>query len=130
MLRRYHYAPQREIYEGVLAVCRVDLVLRVGGAGWSRYPKFRERLPVWHSLDRSKGLRGDAVRRWRRSHWRKIQHDQYGVELRRRGVSPGPIARRLECQRLSTRGRGSGECCPPPCHLGGLVLGRYVQGVA
>ena len=76
----------------------------------------------------------NAVRWWRRSHWRKIQPDQYGEELRRRGVSRGPIACRLEGHRLSPRGRGGGECRPPLCHLGGFGLGslsprRSVAGI-
>ena len=38
--------PQREICAGVLAICRVDLVLRVRRADGSRYPKSRKGLPV------------------------------------------------------------------------------------
>ena len=30
MVRRYHYAPQREICVGFFAICRVDLALRRG----------------------------------------------------------------------------------------------------
>ena len=57
-----------------------------------------------------------------------------GVELRRRGVSRGSIARQLECYRLSPTGRGGGECRSPPCHLGGFGLGwlcprRSVAGI-
>ena len=134
MVCRYHYVPHREICVGVLAVCRVDLVRHVGGAGWSRYPKSRKRWPVWPSLDRSKGLRGDAFRWWWRSNWRKIRPDQDGVELRRCGVSCGLIARRLEWHRFSPEGRGGGECRPPPFRLTGFRLGslcprRSVDGI-
>ena len=46
VVRRYHYTPRREICTGLLTVCRVDLVLRVGGAGGSRYAKSRKGWPV------------------------------------------------------------------------------------
>ena len=126
MVHRYHYAPQHEICAGVFAVCRVDLVLCVGGADGNRYPKSRKGWSVWHSLDRSKVLRGDAVRWWWRSRWRKIRPYQDGVELRCPGVALGPISRRLECRRLSPEGRGGGGCCPPVCHSRGFGLGSPV----
>ena len=105
MARLYHYAPQREICAGGVAVCQVDLVLRVGGADGSRYPKSRKGWLVSNSLDRSKVLLGDAVLWWWRSRWRKIRSYQDGVELQRPGVSLGPISRRLEWRRLSPEGR-------------------------
>ena len=54
MARLYHHAPQRDICAEVLAVCRVDLVLRVGVVDVNRYPKSRKGWPVESSLDRSK----------------------------------------------------------------------------
>ena len=133
-MHRYHYAPQREICAGVLVVCRDDLVLRVGSAGGSRYPKSWKGWPVEHFLDRSKVYRGDAVRWWWRSHWRKILPYQDWVSLRRRGVPRGPISRRLECRRLSTGGRGGGGCPPPICRsrvfgLVSLVPRRSADGI-
>ena len=128
MVHRYHYALQCGICKGVLAVCQVGLILRVGCAGRSRYPRFQKRWPVWRSLGRSKGLRGDAVRWWRRSRWRMSQPDQYGVSLRRPGVPRRPIGRLLECRRLSPRGRRGVECPPPPCSLGGYGLASLDPG--
>ena len=88
MVYRYQYAPQHGIYKEVLAVC---LLLCVGGAGRSHYPKCLRRWPVWRSHGRSKGLRGGAVWLWWRSRWQKNQSDQDGVSQRFRGGSHGAL---------------------------------------
>ena len=135
MVRRYHYAPQREICEGVLAVCRVDLVLRVGSAGWivaiqsSRkggpfgIPSTAQRVFVATLSGGGGGVTGGRFGPIS-TEW------SCGVAE----CLAGPIARRLESHRLSLRGRGGGECRPPPCRLVGFGLGslcprRSVAGI-
>ena len=52
------------------------------------------------------------------------------MELRRPGVSLGPISRRLECCRLSLEGRGGEDVVHQSVTQGGSVLCRQFQGVA